>query len=278
MLPHETDTVEENREMNSKSIGMSTGGMTVMEFDGVSLHYYSTADAINDQAILVANDATKECVVIETPCFRDSIAAMTSYIEENGLRPVAKLISYHAAGTSFLPGVPAYMTDSAAAYNTDGEGAQTIGMFAGAFGDAFDSSIVARDRVLGEGKNVIAGIVFVINGNDQAYEVEIPAAKAVYVHMIGHDVHSIIPSVEAAGAMADSLQGYIDRGFTLFLSSHYGPETVDDVRQKIAYLRDVGEIAGASADADDFKARVNAKYPGYGGANYLDMTAGALFR
>ena len=27
----------------------------------------------------------------------------------------------------------------------------------------------------------------------------------------------------------------------------------------------------------DFKAKVNAKYPGYSGSNYLDMTAGFFF-
>ena len=46
---------------------------------------------------------------------------------------------------------------------------------------------------------------------------------------------------------------------------------------KIAYVKELKVIAAASKDADDFKTKVNAKYAGYSGANYLDMTAGFFF-
>ena len=36
-------------------------------------------------------------------------------------------------------------------------------------------------------------------------------------------------------------------------------------------------VAAECMDAEEFKARVNEKCPGYSGANYLDMTAGFFF-
>lgn len=66
-------------------------------------------------------------------------------------------------------------------------------------------------------------------------------------------------------------------GFEIFLSAHYGPETMEDVQTKIDYLEGLKSIAGECTTADEFKQKVNERYPGYSGANYLDMTAGFFF-
>ncbi len=42
------------------------------------------------------------------------------------------------------------------------------------------------------GRIVLAGIGFEIIPNDDAFEVLIPEMDAVYVHMLGHDCHSIV--------------------------------------------------------------------------------------
>ena len=72
-------------------------------------------------------------------------------------------------------------------------------------------------------------------------------------------------------------EGLSRRGFEIFLSAHYGPETREDVQTKIDYLEGLKSIAGECTTADEFKQKVNERYPGYSGANYLDMTAGFFF-
>lgn len=160
---------------------------------------------------------------------------------------------------------------------TFGGGKGLIDNFAGIFGDAFDSTITADGQRIGAGKLEIAGVDMVINPDNDAFEVEIPGMKAVYMHMLGHGCHSIVAGAGHADAIIANLKGYLDRGFEIFLSAHYEPETRQDVQTKIDYLEDLKTIAEECATADDFKQRVNEKYVGYSGANYLDMTAGFFF-
>lgn len=116
------------------------------------------------------------------------------------------------------------MTESAHKYNTVGGGKGLITNFSGIFGDAFDSTVTEDGERIGAGKMEIAGIQMVINPDNDAYEVEIPEAKAVYMHMLGHDCHSIVAGAGHADAIIANLKGYLDRGFQIFLSAHYGPD------------------------------------------------------
>ena len=95
--------------------------------------------------------------------------------------------------------------------------------------------------------------------------------------MLGHDCHSIVAGAGHADAMIAQLKGYEDAGFDLVLTSHYTPEDQKDVQTKINYLEELKVLAAESADAEDFKAKVEAKYPEYAGQNYLDMTVGFFF-
>lgn len=251
--------------MNSKTTELKNGAVTV----------------IDDQVIVVEKPHMirkgGKGVVIELPCFKDSIAEMTQYLEDQGIEVEGKMVSYHAAGDSFLPDVKAYMTESAHKYNTVGGGRGLITNFTGAFGDAFDSTVTEDGERIGAGKLSIAGIDMVINPDSDDYEVEIPEMKAVYMHMLGHDCHSIVAGAGHADAIIVNLKGYLDRGFEIFLSAHYGPETREDVETKIAYLENLKSIASGCSSAEEFKQKVNEACPGYSGANYLDMTAGFFF-
>ena len=267
--------------MNSMTMDLKNGTVTIIDGGKLRIHVYNTKDAIDDQVIVVEKPHLirkgGRGIVIELPCFKESIAEMTQYLRDNSIDIEGKLVSYHAAGDSFLPDVKAYMTESAHKYNTLGGGKGLIDNFAGIFGDAFDSTITADGQRIGAGKLEIAGVDMVINPDNDAYEVEIPGMKAVYMHMLGHDCHSIVAGAGHADAIIADLKGYLDRGFEIFLSAHYGPETRQDVQTKIDYLKDLKTIAEECATADDFKQRVNERYVGYSGANYLDMTAGFFF-
>ncbi len=49
------------------------------------------------------------------------------------------------------------------------------------------------------------------------------------------------------------------------------------MRTKIEYLENLKTIAAECRNADEFKSRVRAEYPDYGGDNYLEMTAGFFY-
>ena len=131
-------------------------------------------------------------MVIELPCFYDNIRELTDFLKNEGITVEGKLVAYHAAGASFLSGVPAYGTASSAAYNTTGGGAGLVANFEKAFGDSFDAGLCAVDRMMEEGEINIAGIRFVVKPNAEAYDLEIPEINCVYTHMMGHDCHSIV--------------------------------------------------------------------------------------
>ena len=258
-----------------ETVKLSKGEMHVYDFGAVKLHAYQTCDPIDDEVFLV--EKAGKVVVIESPCFRDNIAELTAYLTDRGLEPAGMLVAYHGAGATFLPGTAKYATQNAVDYSARGGGKALVDSFAAAFGEGFDPSIHPVNHILTEGPVTIGGIQFVIHPTAEAFDVEIPEVNAVYTHMLGHDCHSIVAGAGHADAMIAQLEGYIARGYTLILTSHYTPEDLKDARTKIDYLKELKAIAAASADRDSFRASVQKRYPQYSGENYLDMTAGFFF-
>lgn len=257
------------------AVELDKGHVDVYTENGITLYAYQTRDLINDEVFILAKNGRG--VVIELPCFHDNIRELTAFLRQEGITVEGKLVAYHAAGASFLPEVPAYGTASSVAYNTTGGGAALVANFHKAFGGSFDESLCAVDHVLEEGETEIAGIRFLVRPNAEAYDLEIPEINCVYTHMMGHDCHSIVAGCPHADGILSQLNYYLRRGFDLVLTSHYTPEDLKDARTKIAYLTDLKEIALASENADEMRAKVQAKYPHYSGQNYLDMTVGFFF-
>ena len=255
------------------TVKLSQGEMHIYDLGGVRLHAYQTGDPLADEVFLM--EKAGQFVVLESPCFVDSIAALSRYLE--GKRVAGLLAAYHGAGASFLSEVPKYATANAVDYAREGGGKALIEQFAGAFGSAFDSGVHAIDHVIGEGSVTIGGIEFLIHQTAEAFDVEIPELNAVYTHMLGHDCHSIVAGAGHADEMIAQLKAYIEKGYDLILTSHYTPEDLKDARTKISYLERLKEISAACPDGGAFKAEVKRQYPAYSGENYLDMTAGLFF-
>ena len=258
-----------------RTVELDKGHVDVYTENGVTLYAYQTRDLIDDEVFILAKNGRG--VVIELPCFHDNIRELTAFLRQEGITVEGKLVTYHAAGASFLPEVPAYGTASSIAYNSTGGGAALVANFHKAFGGSFDESLCAVDHVLEEGETEIAGIRFLVKPNAEAYDLEIPEIHCVYTHMMGHDCHSIVAGCPHADGILSQLNYYLRKGFDLVLTSHYTPEDPKDVRTKIAYLTELKEIALDSESADEMRARVQAKYPHYSGQNYLDMTVGFFF-
>lgn len=256
-----------------QNVKLAKGEMKVYDFGGVKLHAYKTNDFIDDEVFVVEKDG--RAVVLESPCFFDNNKELAEYLKS--VEVAGMLVSYHAAGGTFLPDVPKYATQNAVDYARNGGGSALIHQFTGAFGESFDPALHEITHVIAEGGITIGGIDFVIRQTEEAFDVEIPEINAVYTHMLGHDCHSIVAGAGHADAMIAELRTYMERGYDLILTSHYTPEDLKDARIKIDYLENLKKIAADAKSADDFKAEVGKRYPQYSGQNYLDMTAGFFF-
>lgn len=256
-----------------KTVKLEKGEMNIYDFGEIRLHAYKTNDFIDDEVFVVEKNG--KAVIIESPCFFDNNKELADYL--NDIEVEGMLVAYHGAGAAFMQQISKYATQNAVDYAQNGGGKALIDNFATAFGEIFDSSVHKISNIINEGRINIGGIDFVITQTPDAFDVEIPEINAVYTHMLGHDCHSIVAGAAHADAITAQLNSYIEKGYDLILTSHYTPEDLKDVQAKIAYLENLKTIAADCQNADEFKARVNSKYPEYSGGNYLDMTAGFFF-
>lgn len=256
-----------------KTITLTKGEMHVYDFGKVRLHAYKTNDFMTDEVFII--EKNKKAVIIESPCFFDNNQELEEYLKDIEVEGI--LIAYHGAGASFLPNVPKYATQNAKDYSENGGGKALIDNFTTIFGNAFDNSIHKITNIIENGKNTIGGIDFIITPTSEAFDIEIPEINAVYTHMLGHDCHSIVAGTTHADAIIKQLNGYIDNGYSLILTSHYTPEDLKDAETKIAYLKDLKYIAEKCTNAEEFKSEVSKRYKNYSGENYLDMTACFFF-
>ena len=258
---------------NYATVTLPQGEVHIYNFGGIRLHAYQTGDPLADEVFLL--EKAGRFVVLESPCFTDSIAALSGYLE--GKAVAGMLVAYHGAGASFLPAVPKYATASAVEYAEKGGGRALIDQFSAAFGSAFDAGVHTISHVIGAGAVSIGGIDFIIRPTAEAFDVEIPEINAVYTHMLGHDCHSIVTGPGHAEGMISQLKEYIRKGCGLILTSHCTPEDLEDAQTKIDYLEQLKAIAASCPDRARFQAEVKRQYPDYGGEHYLDMTAGLFF-
>ncbi len=254
---------------------LDQGEMRVYDFGAVKLHAYQTQDPLDDEVFLLEKQG--QVVLLESPCFVQNNRALTAYLAERKLSVAGMLLAYHMAGGTFLPEARKYATRNADAYGHQGRGRSLIDGFTAAFGPRFDGTLHTVTDYLEAGVCTIGGISFRILPTPEAFDVEIPELNAVYTHMLGHDCHSIVAGPAHADAMLRQLRGYLDKGYTLVLTSHYTPEDLKDVRTKLEYLENLKRIAALCCDRQAFLEEVRRQYGSYGGDHYLDMTAEFFF-
>lgn len=254
---------------------LGNGKVSVYDFGNVKLHAYMTNDALSDTAYLIETD--REFIGIETPAFYDDLKSYSSYIKQSG-KPLNHLfLAYHTALPENYKG-RVYATENYIKSVIKGSIKGLLDNFKNIFGDSFDTSIPKVTNVIKEGKVNIADIEFIIKNKDDGYIIEIPACNSIYIHMAGSDVHNILPSVEYIDSAINDMQQYKQKNYTLILTSHYKPETIELADIKTGYLKSIKEIYAANRNKEDFIASVKNKYPKYSGENYLQMTADMLYK
>lgn len=262
--------------MENKKTRLGNGTVTLIEQGGITIHCYDTTDALADAAFLI--EAEDALVGLELPSFKADSGSWKGYIEALPRRVDAFFVSAHPAGGSLVGDTPVYATRKAECAMHHGSTQATTDGLGAAFGPDFQAADKVKvTDVVEPGDLRIRSLQLRVVDQGDVYDLVIPQAKAVYMHMLGKTVHSIIPSIEAAKAMASSLEAYLDEGLEYFLSSHSGIEGRDAAQEKIRYLDKLVGLASASADGQSFKQAMEEAFPGYAGGNYLDMTVGMLF-
>lgn len=142
----------------------------------------------------------------------------------------------------------------------------------------FTNDPLADVAYIVEGKEALAGVDFEVIDRGESYDLAIPSLNVIYTHMLGKTTHSILTSAAHIEAFLQMLKEYQAAGYAMILTSHGGPEGQDAVAEKISYLNKTKEIMQQSKIADEFKANMKAAFPAYDGENYLDMTAGFLYK
>ncbi|MGM9596937.1 MAG: hypothetical protein ACI3XO_03900 [Eubacteriales bacterium] len=230
-------------------IKLAKGEVSVYDFGNIRLHAYKTNDYIDDEVFIIEKNG--KSVIIESPCFFGNIDELTKYLSDTEVEGI--FVAYHGAGATFFPGAPKYATENAVEYSANGGGKALINKFACAFGAEFDSSVHNITNLIVEGAVTVGGIDFVISKTGEAFDIEIPEINAVYTHMLGHDCHSIVAGAGHADAIIATLRGYIQKGYSMILTSHYTPEDLKDAETKIAYLENLKKSPWTA------KTQVNSK-------------------
>lgn len=200
--------------------------------------------------------------------------AWKDYVESLGKPMNDIFIVCHPAGASYIKGMNVYGTEGAQKSIVSGStGATTQSLFA-AFGG--DDTAAITDTV--SDKVQLDGVDFEVIDRGESYYLAIPSMNVVYTHMLGKTTHSILTSAAHIEAFLQMLKEYQATGYEMILTSHGGPEGQDAVAEKISYLNKTKEIMQQSKTADEFKANMKAAFPAYDGENYLDMTAGFLYK
>jgi hypothetical protein len=268
-------TMTKEKKTATRDVTLKKGFITIYDYGAIKLHAYQTNDPMNDQVFLL--EKGDQLVAIEEPCFKDNIRELMTYVAGLDATNLSRVLAYHTASDTFLPDSPVYSTVKAVTYGSSGPGKAMVQNFVGTFGDDFEPSISTASDYISPGAVTIGGIRFGVIETEEAFDLEIPEINALYTHMLGHDVHSIVASEEAADVVLYRLESYYDKGFDLLLSSHHAPETPEDLLEKIDYLKTLKRIASVSASGETFKASMQTAFPHYSGDNYLDMTTGMLF-
>ncbi|MDR2523974.1 MAG: hypothetical protein LBC95_00315 [Candidatus Nomurabacteria bacterium] len=263
--------------MNNKPeiVDLNVGSVQIYDMGQIKILAYLTNDPLGDVVYLFVKG--DRGVILEQPNFTDSIKEFEGYVKSLGIEIEGIVPSYHMPG-EFMMDVPRYTTKTADDYARKGRGSQASAGFAEAFGEKFSTTLARTKHKIKDDSISIADIEFEILPNVEAFDVVIPEINTLYIHMLGHDTHSIVESLPAARKMIKTLQNHFAEGYDLVLTSHHAPETMDDILTKISYLEELVRIAKESKTPGEFTTAMKKSFPGMKKEEYLEMTAGMLFK
>jgi len=258
---------------------LAMGEVTIYDFGNIKLHAYKTDDALGDECYLLENE--KSVVLLESAAFKDAVQEWSAYAKSLNKPVAGALLAYHPNGYDEYGNIKVYATKNALQNWSEGGSIRALtDNFVKVFGDKVDSNLPSSVRYLEEGIAVeIGGIKFnILASGDAAYSVEIPEINVVYRHMMGSKSHNILVNKTHIDAEIAAMKHYQEKRYSLVLTSHYVPEGQIAVAEKLAYLEQVKAMIEECKSKEEFIDAVKKTFPGYSGENYLEMTAGFLYK
>ncbi|MDR2337063.1 MAG: hypothetical protein LBE20_00220 [Deltaproteobacteria bacterium] len=257
-------------------IKLNKGEVHIYDFGEIKLHAYKTNDSLNDEIYIL--EKNQEALIIETPCFFENIKELELYLSLSKLQIAGILVMYRAVGASFLPDVKRYSTKNAVHYCSKGTGRIIIDCHIRKYGEIFDSSVPVIHEYIDNSETVIAGIrIKILNTSPKTFNVELPDINAVYLHLFGHHIHSVVPRKADIIYMISHLKSVLNKSYDLVLTPYYSLETLKDIQNKIEYFRCLHSIAGVAKTPEEFKRIVQKNYPNYRGKRLLNRTSKFFF-
>ena len=194
-----------------------------------------TNDLMNDESYILENN--ENILLIEFPAFYDNLEEFEEYVNGLNKNIVGKVFSDHPNGGTILKGVTGYASEGTIKSMKEGTIHNLVTGFEESFNGAFAKEFHEITDILKEEKVNIGGFELKITYHDENIEIQFPQIGCVYTHMLGHDCHSIVAGKGHANAIIEQLKRYKENGYNLVLSSHYTPETLKMLIQKLLILK-----------------------------------------
>lgn len=264
-------------------VAMATAqDVKVYDFEAYKVHVFTSAEAMGDVSILVEGE--KELVVLEPQSFYKSIEALDAYAKKLG-KPVAKYVAnYHAGGLASLDKKKVVMVEPMVAFMKSPAAQGMLKHFDSAFGGAMDTRLTkVRKTIPAVSTQKWAGVEFRF---DAGSATDFPASsvkigdKVYYMHFAPNKMHPSPMLLKGAAAVDATLAEMTEAaasGCEVFVGSHGGVATMDDVRFLVGYLGKVKELMAACTSADLFAQRLIVAYPTLAGAENVKAIAKSLY-
>ncbi|MBE0392857.1 hypothetical protein [Flavobacterium sp. PL002] len=264
---------------NIKAVQLKKGTMQIFDYGETKVHVYETKGFFNTHAFFIEKKG--KGVLIETPPMKDNYKELVDYIVGLGYKDIDVMVSYHLIGKHFfdtdkLKFNHIYSNQESLDYMKN-SGNESLSVLKKVSGQDLDETTIVPTDLLKAGAQEISGIPFIITPTGFGFDVEMPDIKAVHLHMVGHDNHTMIFNTEFIDTVIKELTAFQEKGYTTYFSSHSAPETSGDVTLKINYLKEMKGLLSAAKNEEEFIQKMDKAYPNFGWRNYLLGSAKMLF-
>ncbi|NRT16491.1 hypothetical protein HNP99_002858 [Flavobacterium sp. 28A] len=265
---------------NIKAVQLKKGTMQIFDYGETKVHVYETKGFFNTHAFFIEKKG--KGVLIETPPMKDNYKELVDYIVGLGYKDIDVMVSYHLIGKHFfdtdkLKFNHIYSNQESLDYMKN-SGNESLSVLKKVSGQDLDETTIVPTDLLKAGAQEISGIPFIITPTGFGFDVEMPEIKAVHLHMVGHDNHTMIFNTKFIDTVIKELTAFQEKGYTTYFSSHSAPETSGDVTLKINYLKEMKGLLSSAKNEEEFIQKMDKAYPNFGWRNYLLGSAKMLYQ
>lgn len=262
---------------------ITKGKMEVVELQGFKLHVYRTLDALGDASFIV--EGKDGLVTLEHPLFKENIAEFDAYIKALD-KPIVKVIAnYHTGGTADWHEHDLVMVKGMEEFEKSSVYAGMLGHFEQVFGEAIDVRAHKEAEEVAFGQKVnYAGVEFSFAHGASS---DFPGASIViggqvyYTHWTpakAHMSHLQIVSAAAIEAEIEETKKELASGCEVFVGSHGGRASKEDVAFKLTYLEKAKELREVCATASEWEEGMKNAFPGLAGEEGLSTLSAAIYQ